>query len=209
MELFLSADNAIVLGLLTHKLPERLRKKALYIGVISAFVLRAIGILCVAFLIQYTFLQLLGGLYLVYLSVHHFLKGKTQRHLEPKASPSFWKTVLWVELFDFAFAFDSIIAAVAFLSANTTQDTYRSKIWIVYVGGILGLLGIRWAASLLSRLIHQFPRLETSAYLMVGLIGAKLCLQGTFHGLPAWTLGVYWICLGLCIVFGFTKRVKG
>jgi predicted tellurium resistance membrane protein TerC len=51
LEILLSADNAIVLGVLSRSLPPHLRKKALFIGVASAFVLRAGALLGVALLI--------------------------------------------------------------------------------------------------------------------------------------------------------------
>ena len=61
IEMLLSADNAVVLGLLAHALPEKLRKKALFIGLASAFFLRAAALLAISFLIRYRWLQLIGA----------------------------------------------------------------------------------------------------------------------------------------------------
>ena len=74
LELLLSADNAIVLGLISHGLAPHLRRKALYIGVLSAFFLRAAGLLGIAFILNYAWVQILGAAYLFYLSVRHFMK---------------------------------------------------------------------------------------------------------------------------------------
>ena len=52
IEILLSADNAIVLGVLSRALPEIQRRKALYIGVISAFFLRAGAIFLVSFILK-------------------------------------------------------------------------------------------------------------------------------------------------------------
>jgi YkoY family integral membrane protein len=180
IELLLSADNALVLGTLVRSLPERLRKRALFIGVVSAFVLRGMALLGVSYLIRFRWLQLLGALYLVYVAARHFIKqrGPTK---PIQASSHFWITVLKIELFDLAFAIDSIIAGIVFIASVPHDEGIHPKLWIVYVGGMLGLLGIRYAAGLFSTLLIRFPRLETSAYLMIGWIGLKLGVQSIFN----------------------------
>ena len=90
IEILLSADNAIVLGLLAHHLPEPLRKRALYIGVGSSFLIRAAGLLFISYLIEYRSIQLLGAAYLVYLSIHHFASKRKRKDLCLKFSLFEW-----------------------------------------------------------------------------------------------------------------------
>jgi YkoY family integral membrane protein len=202
IEILLSADNAVVLGLLAHRLPEALRKKALYIGVFSAFFLRAIALLCIAFVIQYQWIQILGAAYLLYLSLRHFVKKKGAP-ITPAGGRSFWKTVILIELFDLAFAVDSIVAGIAFIGTHETGGLHP-KLWIVYIGGIIGLIGIRYASHLFSGLIHRFPRLETAAYLLIGWIGVKLAYNA--FPLPLDLDPLFWIGTLLLLLFGFIKK---
>ncbi len=195
IELLLSSDNAIVLALLAHGLPEKLRKRALFIGLASSFFLRAAALLTVSYLLRYKWLQLLGAAYLIYVAIHHFLKKPKNPH-QVLAHPSFWMTVLKIELFDIAFAIDSIIAGIVFISNGQSTSSIHPKLWIVYAGGMIGLIGIRYAAGLFGSLLQRFPRLETSAYLMVGWIGLKLALS-TFH-LP-YLAPIFWA--GLLVLF--------
>src|SRR3990167_981118 len=142
LEIVLSADNAIVLGLLVHSLAPESRRKALSIGLLSAFVLRVLALLAISILLAYPWLQLLGAAYLIYLAIQHFFKTRKEQ-LVP-AVRSFWKTVLLIELFDLAFAVDSIIAGLAFITAGFPSNALiHPKLWIVYIGGILGLVSIR------------------------------------------------------------------
>ena len=67
----LSLDNALAIALIVRGLPHEKRQKALFIGVASSVLLRAIGVLSAAYLIQLFWVQLIGGLYLIYLSVSH------------------------------------------------------------------------------------------------------------------------------------------
>jgi YkoY family integral membrane protein len=90
---------------------------------------------------------------------------------------SFWPTVLVIELTDIAFAVDSILAAIAMVGAppeGTPSDALHPKLWVVILGGLLGLVLMRIAARLFVRLLDRFPRFEVSAYLLVIVIGLKL-----------------------------------
>lgn len=202
LELLLSADNAIILGLLVHSLPEKLKKKALFIGVISAFGLRLAALLAVSFLIQYRWIQILGAAYLVYLTIRHFSSKSSRFRVSPAAS--FWKTVLKIELFDLAFSIDSIIAGLVFIISGPVTQTIHPKLWIVYTGGMIGLIGVRYAATLFSKLLTRFPRLETSAYLMVGWIGIKLALLSIFD-IPNFT-PFFWGGLAALFALGLIKE---
>jgi YkoY family integral membrane protein len=201
LEIILSADNAIVLGILSHRLPLSFRRKALWIGVVSAFFFRAGALFALSWLLEAIWLQFLGGLYLLYLAAHHFI---TQKKVKlPKDTFSFWKTVLLIELFDLAFAIDSILAAVAFIGAPV-EGTLPSKLWIVYFGGMLGLIAIRYAAELFSTLIEKFPRLNTSAYLMIGWIGIKLLIV---RSIPQFE-PLFWTALILLFLSGWIPLKK-
>jgi predicted tellurium resistance membrane protein TerC len=93
----------------------------------------------------------------------------------------FWRTVLVIELTDIAFAVDSILAAMAL--AGSSQD----KLWVVVTGGILGVILMRFAASMFVRLLEKYPRFETSAYLLVVVIGMKLLADWAFNS--DWSFG--------------------
>lgn len=204
LEILLSADNAIVLGLLVSKLNEEARKKALYIGVVSAFVLRAICLLGISVLIQYHWVQILGAVYLIYLSARYFKAKKRKNGSLPQATSNFWKTVLLIELFDLAFAMDSMIAGVAFINGSSHDADIHPKLWIVYLGGIIGLLSIRYAAKLFAIWLHHYSRLETAAHLMIGWIGLKLGYSAIPHA-PDYNL-VFWAVLALLFAAGFTRK---
>ncbi|HEX2583323.1 MAG TPA: hypothetical protein VHL30_04330 [Chlamydiales bacterium] len=203
IEILLSADNAVILAMLSRALPPSQRQRVLYIGLLSAFLFRAGAILFVAFILDLPWIELLGAAYLIYLSIHHFFK-KTRKNM-PVAPASFWKTVFLIEFFDLAFAFDSIIAGVAFISTPSTiaKGFFYPKLWIVWVGGMIGLIFIRYAASLFSRLLERLPHLETSAYLLIGLIGIKLALNATVP--PPGLEYFFWIAFAILLATSFKR----
>lgn len=90
---------------------------------------------------------------------------------------SFWPTVFVIELTDIAFAVDSILAAIALVGAppkGAPVGALHPKLWVVITGGLLGVILMRFAASVFIRLLEKFPRFEMAAYLLVIVIGAKL-----------------------------------
>src|SRR5690349_11697761 len=73
LEGVLSIDNALVLGLLARRLPKRLQPRALSYGLIGALVFRVAAIVTAGYLLRWELPKLLGGLYLLYVAVKHFL----------------------------------------------------------------------------------------------------------------------------------------
>lgn len=201
LELLLSADNAIILGLLTRSLPVHQRKQALFIGLLSAVIFRAAGLLLVSTLLRFTWIQLIAALYLLYLAIRHHSAKEP-----PLPQTNFWKVVFLVEFFDLAFAIDSIVAGVAFISSIPSTNAIHPKLWIVFAGALLGLVAIRSAAKLFSNLIDRFPRLEHSAYYMIGWIGLKLGANATLellHISTPWIEIVFWPVLILLFLSSF------
>src|SRR5262247_3260546 len=73
LEAVLSADNALVLAVLVLPLPRKQQKRALQYGIMGAFAFRIIATLFAAHLIAWSWVKLLGGAYLLYLPIKHFI----------------------------------------------------------------------------------------------------------------------------------------
>ncbi|MBN2290612.1 MAG: DUF475 domain-containing protein [Candidatus Glassbacteria bacterium] len=203
LEGLLSADNALVLAVLVRALPKHQQRKALLYGLGGAFIFRFLAILSAATLIRYWYLQLLGALYLAYLALKHFA-AHAGGPPKVRQVPGFWRTVMVVELTDLAFAIDSILAAVG-LTKN---------IWLIYTGGVLGMVFMRFAAGVFINLLERFPLLEHSAYLVIGWIAIKLGLEAITHwqesigGAWHYTLApeVFWVVTFLLFAVGLIRR---
>ena len=189
---------------MAHALPLSQRRKALLIGLFSAIVLRAVALFTVSLILQFAWLEILGAGYLLYIAIEYFTKKKKKKSLT--CPVSFWKTVLLIELYDLGFAIDSIIAGVAFIATPTNQQTgpLHPKLWIVYVGGMLGVAAIRYTADLFSYLLGKFRHLENSAYLLIAWIAVKLFFQATGLMLPGFE-AIFWLVFILILAGGFLR----
>ena len=74
LELVLSADNAVALASITKNLNNiDLQRKALNIGIFIALLLRILVILTAQFFLNFWPVKLLGGIYLISLSISKFI----------------------------------------------------------------------------------------------------------------------------------------
>jgi YkoY family integral membrane protein len=148
-----------------------------------------IAVVFAATLLQYWWLKVLGGVYLLYMAIAHLAHGEEQAGTERRSrfGDGFWGTVVGVEVTDIAFSIDSILAAVATAEAipkryggielftiPTVNVVVDIKLLVIYVGGILGIIAMRFVAGYFLILLDRFHGLAKGAYYLVGWIGLKL-----------------------------------
>src|SRR5688572_281387 len=209
LEGLLSADNALVLAILVLGLPRSQQQKALRYGILGAFVFRILAVLLAVYLIQVSFVKLIGALYLLYLSYTHFFSGggaEARREIR-KAAPwmglsAFWATVVKVELTDLVFAVDSILVAVAM----------SPKTWVVISGGVLGIITMRMVIGRLLVVVRRYPAIVDGAFIIIAWVGIKLLLE--YMRVQGWIhIEINkWFSFGLIVViflisYAYARRV--
>jgi YkoY family integral membrane protein len=208
LEGLLSADNAMVLAVLVLGLPRHQQQKALRYGIAGAFAFRITATVFAAYMIQVSWVQLVGGLYLLYLPYQHFFGHEEpggRRQFKP-AKPwlgmsAFWATVVKVELTDIVFAVDSILVAVAM----------SNKLWVIITGGVLGIIAMRLVIGQLLAIVSRYPALVDGAFIIIAWVGIKLLIEylhsvGIVHfEIPKWlSLGLIVIIFG--VAYWYAKR---
>jgi len=184
LEGLLSADNALVLAVMVRHLPKDQQRKALFYGIIGAYIFRFLAIGIGTYLVQITWVKVAGGLYLLWIALSNlfdlefkfariggipllpYIRKKPDEddnEIENKGM-GFWRTVLAVEMMDIAFSIDSVLAAFG----------VSEEVWVLFLGGILGVLMMRGVAQVFLKLIERFPELEKAAFVMIVIIGAKM-----------------------------------
>jgi YkoY family integral membrane protein len=197
LEGLLSADNALVLAVLVLGLPKDQQKKALRYGILGAFFFRAVATLLAVYLIELSWVKLLGAAYLLYLPYAHFAGGGDGHDRRaPKQAKAmfgltaFWTTVVKVELTDIVFAIDSILVAVAM----------SNKTWVILTGGVLGIIAMRLVIGKLLSLIQTYPALVDGAFIIIAWVGIKLLLEFAHQEEFVHFLIPKWLSLGLIVV---------
>lgn len=191
IESLLSIDNAAVLAAMVKNLPDEQAKKALKYGIFGAFFFRGLALLFVSVLMKVIWLKILGGAYLLYLTVDFFKKNfgvieQNDEVNEPDAEETglgawfkrtvgvFWGTVALVEVMDLAFSVDNVFAAVAL-----TKNMY-----VIITAVCIGIIAMRFVAQRFVDLMRNYPFLEKITFIVIGLLGVKLVVSGAYDYQP-------------------------
>ena len=159
INIILTADNAIIIGLIASNFVPKNRKKIIFWGVVGALVFKVLFAVFATYLFKFYFIKILGGLLLIWivndlrkdlLQVQKQTKSPTKKSLEP----SFTKGMYKVLFADITISFDNVIGVVGASKGNfgfmifglnisvvltgamaTYLANYVQKhLWVVYVG---------------------------------------------------------------------------
>jgi YkoY family integral membrane protein len=225
LEGLLSADNALVLALMVRHLPKADQRRVLVYGIWGAIGFRIVAVLLSAVLLKFWFFKVFGGIYLLYLAISHFVAKAVEAGESPEAAAGvtptgsrrgqrgFWATVTSVTMADIAFSIDSILAAVAMADDFPQRFGEHGKVSIVVIGGVLGIITMRFVVRYFLILLDRFPGLAEGAYVLVAWIGLKLLVSG-FHDpgylpyhIPEWLFwSVMVLIAAVCMVIKPRRR---
>ncbi len=200
LELLLSADNAIALAAIAREQRDpRLERKALNLGIAMAFGLRVALILLAQYVLAFPPIQLIAGVYLLWLCVNHWNSSADNESEAAVVSPTqpirFTRTVLTLAITDLAFSIDSVAAAVAI----------SDQLLLVLTGALIGVVALRFTSGLFIRWLQIYPRLETAGFLAVGFVGLKLLVMMALPALHPSELLTLAAVIGL-MIWGFSLR---
>lgn len=197
LEAVLSADNAIALAAIAQglKTPEE-QRKALNIGLIAAYVLRITLIFTATWVINFWQVELLGALYLLWLVFRYFTSSEDDKgHSRNLEFASLWQAIPMIAVTDLAFSLDSVTTAIA-----VAED-----IWLIVIGGTIGVITLRFLAGLFIRWLDEFSHLEDAGFVTVGFVGVQLLLKAVYPSfvVPEWIMISAILAM---FVWGFSKR---
>ncbi len=202
LELVLSADNAVALASITKNLNNiDLQTKALNIGIFIALLLRILVILTAQFILNFWPVKLIGGIYLISLSISKFYNlnnsgsNDNNQNNNIKSDISIVNVILLLSVTDLAFSIDSITAAVAI----------SDQFLLVITGAIIGVIALRFTSGLFIKWLEIYINLEKAGYIAVAIIGIKLILQLILYKLviPEYLFFLLMLCLFL---WGFSRK---
>jgi YkoY family integral membrane protein len=199
LEAVLSADNAIALAAIAQGLSDpKLQNRALNFGLVVAFVLRMGLILTASWVVKFWQFELLGATYLLWLVFQHFTADADdgKEHHGPRFT-SLWQAIPVIAFTDLAFSLDSVTTAIAI----------SQEIWLVLLGGAIGIIALRFMAGLFIRWLGEYVHLEDAGYLTVALVGLRLLARVINPNV----VPPEWLMIGaivLLFVWGFSKRTS-
>ena len=157
LDLVLSGDNAMVIGLAARYLPERQRKQAILYGTLAAVLLRVTLTGLAAWLLLIPFLQSLGGLLLLWIAVKLLL----QDGRDPGVSPgrTLRDVVKTIIVADVVMSLDNVLAV-----AGAAQGSFV----LILFGLGLSIPILMWGSQLVVIIVKKIPWI---VYVGSGILG--------------------------------------
>jgi len=191
LELVLGIDNIVFISILAGKLPEERQKKARYIGLALALVMRVILLFSLSWIIGLTaplftvfgqeisgrdLVLLVGGLFLLGKSTHEIhgaLEGE-EGHKSTKVYPSFASVLIQITLLDVVFSLDSVITAVGMVD----------NLWVMIAAVIVSIGFMMAFAGTIGEFVQKHPTIKMLALSFLILIGVTLIAEGLDQHIP-------------------------
>jgi YjbE family integral membrane protein len=159
VNLILSGDNAVVIAMAARRLEGRQRRIAIIWGAAGAVVLRLIFAAVVVYLLRIPFLQVVGGLLLLWIAwnlVHEDTSEEGEEKVQ--AGTSAWEAIRIIIVADAVMSLDNVIALVSASNGN----------FLLLVLGLATTIPlVIYGAALLTSLLDRFPIL---VYVGAGLL---------------------------------------
>jgi YjbE family integral membrane protein len=181
INLVLSGDNAIVIGLAAAGLPAHLRQKAILFGIAAATVLRLIFAVITTYLLGIVGLQLLGGLLLAWVCWKmwsELREGPETSHEAESAGAkekTFFQAAMQIVVADVSMSLDNVLAV-----AGAAQD--HSTVLIIGLIVSIALMGV--AANFVAKLLSRFRWIAYLGLIIIVYVALSMIYHGFTEVLP-------------------------
>jgi YjbE family integral membrane protein len=172
IDLTLSGDNAVVIGMAAHRLPARQRKMAVLIGAGGAIVIRVALTAVAAMLLQIPYLKVAGGILLAWIAFK--LLKQEEESVEGAASAgSFREAIQTIMIADFIMSVDNILGVAA---------ASRGNMMLLLFGLGLSMAIMMVAGSAVATMIDKFWWLVYVGSAVIAWISVEMVLTDRVAG---------------------------
>ena len=169
INILLSGDNAVVIALAARTLPPHQQKQAILYGSGAAVVLRVILTVVAVQLLALSYLQIVGGLLLIWIGVQ--LLGDEDEHEEGQAQQSNLMTaVRTILIADLVMSLDNVVAVAAAAEKGPPGTTFL----LLVLGLGLSIPFIVFGSTLLVSVMARFPIIVTLGAALLGYLAGDM-----------------------------------
>jgi YjbE family integral membrane protein len=194
IDLTLSGDNALIIGMAAHRLDPRQRRLAVLFGAGGAIVLRVIFAALAAILLRIPFVELGGGLLLVWIAFKLLRDEAESEHGAPTGN-SLMEAVKVIILADVVMSLDNILAV---------GGASHGSLELLAFGLALSMPIVMFGSSMLAGLMGRLRWLVYAGALVLAWTSAQMILEdplisSRFDGGDGVTIGLT-VVIGALVV---------
>src|SRR6185369_5432829 len=163
INIILSGDNAVVIALAARSLPPHQQTKAVFFGSGAAVVLRILLTVVAAKLLALPYLQIAGGLLLLWIGVQ-LLGDEDEEEGETKEYGSLMAAVRTILIADLVMSLDNVIAVAA---------AARGSVTLLMLGLAISIPLVIFGSTLMIKLMERFPIIVVMGAGLIGWVGGE------------------------------------
>ena len=201
INIILSGDNAVVIALAARSLPPHQQKKAILFGSGAAVVLRIVLTIVAVQLLALSYLQIIGGLLLLWIGVQLLSENDEEEEGDVKLA-SLASAIRTILIADIVMSLDNVIAVAAAAKGSTT---------LLIIGLAISIPLVIFGSTLMIKLMERFPIIVTLGAALIGWVGGEtiisdVALKSALEANPS----LHYICaaVGAVVVVGLGKFLQ-
>jgi YjbE family integral membrane protein len=164
INIILSGDNAVVIAMAARSLPPHQQRKAVLWGSGAAVVLRIVLTVVAAKLLALPYLQIVGGLLLLWIGVQLLGEEDDDDEGEAKGYGSLGAAVRTILIADLVMSLDNVIAVAAAAQGSTT---------LLVIGLAVSIPLVIFGSTLMIKLMERFPIIVVLGAALIGWVGGE------------------------------------
>jgi len=163
INIILSGDNAVVIALAARSLPPEQQKKAIMFGSGAAVVLRIGLTLIAAKLMALEYLQIIGGLLLLWIGAQ-LLETEEEGEEEASEHSNLFVAIRTILIADVVMSLDNVIGVAAAAKGDQV---------LLIIGLAISIPLVVFGSTLMIKLMERFPIIITLGAALIGWVGGE------------------------------------
>jgi YjbE family integral membrane protein len=164
INIILSGDNAVVIAMAARSLPPHQQRKAVLWGSGAAVVMRIVLTVVAVKLLALPYLQIVGGLLLLWIGVQLLGEEDDDDEGEAKGYGSLGAAVRTILIADLVMSLDNVIAVAAAAQGSTT---------LLVIGLAVSIPLVIFGSTLMIKLMERFPIIVMLGAALIGWVGGE------------------------------------
>ena len=171
INIILSGDNAVVIALAARTLPAHQQKQAVLWGSGAAVVLRIILTVVAAKLLALPYLQIVGGLLLLWIGVQLLSEeDEDEGDTEEKKNSNLMAAIRTILIADLVMSLDNVIAVAAAAGGSMV---------LLILGLAISIPLVIFGATLMVKLMERFPIIVVAGAGLIGWVAGETIVSDT------------------------------
>lgn len=200
IDLVLSSDNAVVIGMACRGLPRNERKRAILYGTLGAILLRIVLTGMTTWMLDIPLVKAIGGLLLLWIACKLML-GENEELADVSHNQTIGQAVRTIIVADFVMSLDNVLAV---------GGAAHGDLWLVLLGLAMSIPLLMWGSVWIARVMNRFPSMVIIGGGILTFTAVDMCLQDPY--IWKWVnpllLNHMWLPVLAAVVVMFWGRMK-